>query len=441
MKKSKRDGTVYVQFVVDRSGAVSTVDVVKSPHVRLSAVAKELILGLPQFTPAEHLDEKVEFLFTVPVRFKKPEVDKKEIKESEEFFRWPAFPKCNELSRYELKDCFIDEMTKSINENLVYPHEALIEGLEDEILLEFTVDSLGSIGSIEVINGEHPVLIQAAKNALLATNQLTPALSEGTPVSFQIQAPFSFNKKAWLSNPYNANIFHDNYYRNIETKFVALEQKLSDSSDIRSYVKFHFMEIALNKGWSEKELTGHIFSKYGIDSSGSVIPFEYIFENGTELPNRAVNTIMSSIPPYPSTELNKLEKSEMYDFGMFFPERSLKSDSLLKYPTCEKCLHLESNEERHKCLEVELRISINNNTTYPRDFIESIKDVKGTRVYVEFIIDYTGHITNVKVVNSKFEEFNEPSMMAVKHCPRVIQWSESSFPLTYRFTVPVNYRW
>ena len=68
-KEQGISGTVYVSFIVDRTGNINNPKVLRSVHPLLDAEALRLINLLPQFTPGSNNGSKVNQLFNVPIRF------------------------------------------------------------------------------------------------------------------------------------------------------------------------------------------------------------------------------------------------------------------------------------------------------------------------------------------------------------------------------------
>ena len=62
-------GTVYVNFVVEKDGAISHVKTLRSPHPILSKEAMRVVRAFPKWKPGEQDGKKVRAQFNMPVRF------------------------------------------------------------------------------------------------------------------------------------------------------------------------------------------------------------------------------------------------------------------------------------------------------------------------------------------------------------------------------------
>jgi len=62
-------GKVYISFVVDKSGAVTNVKVVRGVDKNLDAEAVRVIKSLPKYKPGKQRGKAVKVMFTVPINF------------------------------------------------------------------------------------------------------------------------------------------------------------------------------------------------------------------------------------------------------------------------------------------------------------------------------------------------------------------------------------
>ena len=68
-KKYNITGKVYISFVVDRSGSVTNVKVVRGVDKNLDAEAVRVIKSLPKYKPGKQRGKPVRVMFTVPINF------------------------------------------------------------------------------------------------------------------------------------------------------------------------------------------------------------------------------------------------------------------------------------------------------------------------------------------------------------------------------------
>ena len=63
-------GTVMVQFVVERDGSISYIQVVRSPDPSLARESERVVRLMPRWRPGEHNGQPVRARFTLPVTFR-----------------------------------------------------------------------------------------------------------------------------------------------------------------------------------------------------------------------------------------------------------------------------------------------------------------------------------------------------------------------------------
>ena len=62
-------GKVYVSFIVDRSGSVTNVKVVRGVDKNLDAEAVRVVKSLPKYKPGKQRGKAVRVMFTIPINF------------------------------------------------------------------------------------------------------------------------------------------------------------------------------------------------------------------------------------------------------------------------------------------------------------------------------------------------------------------------------------
>jgi TonB family protein len=69
-RKKNIEGTVYVQFVVERDGSVSTVNVLRGADKLLDDEAVRVVSIMPKWTPGSQDGVPVRVQYVVPIHFK-----------------------------------------------------------------------------------------------------------------------------------------------------------------------------------------------------------------------------------------------------------------------------------------------------------------------------------------------------------------------------------
>lgn len=69
--KSKKEKTVFIDFIVEKDGNVSNIKVIVGQDFFLDKEAVRVIASLPRFKPGSHQNSLKRIHYTVPIRFKK----------------------------------------------------------------------------------------------------------------------------------------------------------------------------------------------------------------------------------------------------------------------------------------------------------------------------------------------------------------------------------
>ena len=86
----------------------------------------------------------------------------------------------------------IDAFRNWIQTKVVYPPEAIKNGIFGKVMVQFVVDTKGKIGDIKVLRGVDPLLDNAALQALQASPDWVPAKKDGKDIKQQFVIPVYF---------------------------------------------------------------------------------------------------------------------------------------------------------------------------------------------------------------------------------------------------------
>ena len=83
-------------------------------------------------------------------------------------------------------------LLKFINDNIKYPEDAAVNGVQGRVVLKFVVSADGSIKRIEIFKGVHPVLDQEAVRVVSMMPRWKPGRQNGIPTPVWFMVPVSF---------------------------------------------------------------------------------------------------------------------------------------------------------------------------------------------------------------------------------------------------------
>lgn len=150
-------GKVYVKFVVEIDGSISSAKVVKGGELGhgTSEEALRVITNMPKWSPGYVGKQAVRSYFTIPITFKIPNPN-----EQKELVREMYSIISNSQTEGSVAQAKVTEETKSgydwnqyLMENLRYPREASEKDIQGKLTVEFMVKKTGDITDIKIITG------------------------------------------------------------------------------------------------------------------------------------------------------------------------------------------------------------------------------------------------------------------------------------------------
>jgi len=200
-------GRVYVQFVIDKSGAVTDLRL-RGPYKGdlLEKEAERIVEKLPQFKPGKHNGRAVKVKYGIPINFripgKKPSNIKNSLPKAEinnsnlinftSVEQIPTFKICALLNDTSA-DCFNREIIKHVSKNFKYPKEALKKRIEGSITVYFVVDKNGNVTNIKTTGPEGTDVLQyASKRLFEKLPAMVPGRQKGIPINVKHSFPLDF---------------------------------------------------------------------------------------------------------------------------------------------------------------------------------------------------------------------------------------------------------
>jgi protein TonB len=106
------------------------------------------------------------------------------------------------------------------------------------------------------------------------------------------------------------------------------------------------------------------------------------------------------------------------------------------YPGCEAAV-AASREEGFNCFNRMIMALVGRNAVYPKKARQ--KGIQGN-VYVRFIIEKDGYVSNVEVVRSVDPELDAEAARVIKMLPRMEPAKVNGKPVRIKYTIPISFR-
>ena len=231
-KEEGVDGRVTVQFVVNKTGDISNVQVVRSRHPALDKEAIRVVKSMPVWNPGRNNGQPVKVTFVLPVSFKLPKVvsdaDKvadgvkaqDELREGDrQVGVMDIYDGVDDLTKIVKEEVVVVEekkpvedivystanvdqqpqfpgggsaMYKWISEHIQYPPLAKEEGVDGRVTVQFVVTKTGSINNVQIFRSRHPALDKEAIRVVKSMPAWNPGRIGSMPVDVTFVLPVSF---------------------------------------------------------------------------------------------------------------------------------------------------------------------------------------------------------------------------------------------------------
>ncbi|KAB2810072.1 energy transducer TonB [Phaeocystidibacter luteus] len=109
-------------------------------------------------------------------------------------------------------------------------------------------------------------------------------------------------------------------------------------------------------------------------------------------------------------------------------------ESYPRFPGCDQ----KSQDENYYCFEYNVRKVIGANFDFPED---AVRESRGGVVYIQFIIEYDGSISEITVIRSSgHDDIDQAGIDAARHLPKMTPAKVNGQPVRMSYVVPINAR-
>ena len=176
--QNREEGRIIVQFVVERTGELTDIQVVRGASPLFDEEAVLLVKSMPNFIPGKQAGEKVRIRFTLPVMFTLPEIEE-DVVFGDEIM--PQFPGGKQA------------MMRFLANNIRYPVEAMENNQQGRVTLQYTVRYTGEIVDIAIVRSSgFPLLDKEAIRVVQLMPNWIPGEQDGRKVNSRFTLPVHF---------------------------------------------------------------------------------------------------------------------------------------------------------------------------------------------------------------------------------------------------------
>jgi TonB family protein len=191
------EGKVVVSFVVDADGRTKDVSILKKLGWGCDEAAIQLIRKMPMWKPGKQNGKKVAVKYNLPVTFRLPspalpgnDIVKPDINQLKDEPAEPSFFVSAEvMPKFPGGD---DSMVSFIKRYLVYPKQAIENGIEGKVVLSFVVGTDGTLSDIQILKTPGFGCSEAAITVIRRMPAWSPGKQNGRAVPVKLHLPVTF---------------------------------------------------------------------------------------------------------------------------------------------------------------------------------------------------------------------------------------------------------
>lgn len=193
-------GTVYVSFVVDKSGKVNDVSILRGIGGGCDEEVIRLIESMPNWIPGIHRGNPVDMKMEMPVKFSltadlntNRNFVERDLKiEDSVFFSAEVMPEFKGGAPHRMR---------FLQENIRYPVEARNKGKQGTVYVKFIVETDGSLSKVEIISGIGYGCDEEVMRVINLMPNWSPGYQGNVPVRVEMVLPINFSLRTVPSVP------------------------------------------------------------------------------------------------------------------------------------------------------------------------------------------------------------------------------------------------
>ena len=147
-------GKVYVSFIVDKSGSVTNVKIVRGVDKNLDAEAMRVVKSLPKYKPGKQRGKSVRVMFTIPINFTLSTNNFEKTKEEDELLIKEFVEKSEKTEEVDIKEDDDNWNPAKSDEEIIQQNPNIKENAK-KLLLESLQDGIITIDDVQELLSNH----------------------------------------------------------------------------------------------------------------------------------------------------------------------------------------------------------------------------------------------------------------------------------------------
>lgn len=281
---SGTEGQVMVQFTVQSDGSITDAHVLKGLGEPFDSEAVRVISSMPKWEPGKQRGKAVAARFSVPVVFRRSGNSADGVNTAD------GSPQKKSQSIVERTDVFaaVEHMPqfpggptaliKYLSNNIHYPNSEESSGTEGRVMVQFIVETDGSISDVQIKDGLGEAFDSEALRVVSSMPKWKPGMQRGKIVPVRFLLPITFrtlNKATGNVKNSTASSQEKSQSDSVYTVFSVVEQMPQFPGGQTAMMKYLADNLHYPKKAQENGVQGTVLVQFIIDEEGH-IPFAKI---------------------------------------------------------------------------------------------------------------------------------------------------------------------
>lgn len=200
-------GTVYISFVVSKTGDITDVKILRGIHPSIDEESVRVIKLMPKWEPGTQYGKPVNVQYNMPIKFSLPSVERQDEEErkkiaisnyteitdsnnaSKENFSGDVLAVVEEMPQFPGGE---NERIEFLRKNIRYPRDAMENNIQGIVYLTFVITREGNIEDIKCLRAPSKLLADEAARVIKLMPKWTPGKQNGKSVNVQYNMPIKF---------------------------------------------------------------------------------------------------------------------------------------------------------------------------------------------------------------------------------------------------------
>lgn len=270
-RENKIEGRVFVGFIVEEDGSLSNIEAVRGPSETLKAEAVRVLLKSPKWYPGVKNNKLVRTAYAMPIEFRLGDKVYTIVEKQ------PGFP-----GGYQAFGQYLAS-------NIKYPAADKENKVEGRVIVQFVVETDGSLSDIKAIRSPSETLSAEAIRVLLRSPKWIPGVQNGHQVRVSYTIPIAFKlPTANAGLPAAAAGYND------DKVFSVVDKQPAFPGGLEAFGKYLGSSIIYPKEDRENGTSGRVICSFIVEEDGTLTNIKAVRSPSEAMGKEAVRVLMRS---------------------------------------------------------------------------------------------------------------------------------------------------